>query len=139
MSRAIDDSDLYRRPYDARELDGLDAVALDPPRSGAEEQVKALARSSALNARAREGAVLVVEALDFAAPKTQAMAQLLAKLGVGAQKVLVLTHGAKPAVYKSARNLPAAHVMPFRDASTYHILWSDVVVVEAAALAGGEG
>jgi hypothetical protein len=29
--------------------------------------------------------------------------------------------------------------MPFRDASTYHILWSDVVVVEAAALAGGEG
>lgn len=37
--------DLYRRPFDAAELAAFDAVVLDPPRSGAEEQVKALAAS----------------------------------------------------------------------------------------------
>jgi 23S rRNA (uracil1939-C5)-methyltransferase len=37
--------DLYRRPYDARELAAFDAVVLDPPRAGAEEQVKQLAAS----------------------------------------------------------------------------------------------
>jgi 23S rRNA (uracil1939-C5)-methyltransferase len=38
--------DLYRRPYDARELSAFDAVVLDPPRAGAQEQVRELAASS---------------------------------------------------------------------------------------------
>jgi 23S rRNA (uracil1939-C5)-methyltransferase len=38
--------DLYRRPFMADELSGLDAVVLDPPRSGAEAQVAELARSA---------------------------------------------------------------------------------------------
>jgi 23S rRNA (uracil1939-C5)-methyltransferase len=38
--------DLYRRPLMTDELNGLDAVVLDPPRSGAETQVAELARSA---------------------------------------------------------------------------------------------
>ena len=98
-------------------------------------QVRALAKKSALNARAREGAVLVVEALAYDAPKTSRIRQLLASLGVADRKVLLLTDGVKEHVHRSARNLPNAQVLPFTDASTYHILWSDVVVVEAPALA----
>lgn len=37
--------DLYRRPYDAKELAAFEAVVLDPPRAGAEEQAKQLAAS----------------------------------------------------------------------------------------------
>ncbi len=37
--------DLYRRPYDVAELAAYDSAVLDPPRSGAEEQVKQLASS----------------------------------------------------------------------------------------------
>jgi len=38
--------DLYRRPYDAKELAAFDAVVLDPPRAGAVEQVRELAAST---------------------------------------------------------------------------------------------
>ena len=98
------------------------------------KQVKALARKSAFNARARENAVILVDALDYSAPKTKSMLALFEKLGVTGKKVLFLTDGIKPNVYLSARNLQRAHVMPYTDASTYHILWSDVVVIESSAL-----
>jgi 23S rRNA (uracil1939-C5)-methyltransferase len=42
---AVEHRDLYRRPLDAGDLKTFDAVVLDPPRAGAEEQVKALAAS----------------------------------------------------------------------------------------------
>jgi 23S rRNA (uracil1939-C5)-methyltransferase len=37
--------DLFRRPFVAQELKGLDAVVFDPPRQGAEAQVRELAKS----------------------------------------------------------------------------------------------
>lgn len=42
----VEHRDLYRRPLDADELKCFGAVVLDPPRAGAEEQVRALARST---------------------------------------------------------------------------------------------
>lgn len=41
-----DHRDLYRRPYDVKELGAFDAIVLDPPRAGAEEQVKQIAASA---------------------------------------------------------------------------------------------
>ncbi|MGQ0641618.1 MAG: 50S ribosomal protein L4 [Gemmatimonadaceae bacterium] len=97
-------------------------------------QLKALARNSALNARARESAIFVIDRFAYDAPKTSRLRNLLGRLGVDAQKVLVLTDGSKPNVYLSGRNMPNVHVMPYRDAGTYHILWSDVLLIESAAL-----
>ena len=42
---AAEHRDLYRRPLDSSELSNFEAVALDPPRAGAEQQVEALAGS----------------------------------------------------------------------------------------------
>ena len=97
-------------------------------------QVRALAKRSALNARAKEGAILVIDAFNFDAPKTSAILALIARLDVATKKVLVLTDGVKLNVFLSGRNIPNVHVMPYSDSSTYHILWSDVVLIEAGAL-----
>ena len=98
------------------------------------KKVKVLARKSALNARASEDSLLVIDRFDYDAPKTAQLLGLLESLGVNGKKVLILTDGVNKNVYLSCRNLPSAHVMPFSDASTYHILWSDVVLVESGAI-----
>jgi large subunit ribosomal protein L4 len=97
-------------------------------------QVRALAKKSALNARAAEGAIYVIDAFNFDAPHTKSMIALVSRLDVVDKKVLVLTDGVKPNVFLSGRNVPNVHVMPYSDSSTYHILWSDVVLVEAGAI-----
>ncbi len=107
-------------------------------RTGIPTKVRQLARRSALNARAREGALLVIESLVFDQPKTSRLAELLGKLGLDGKKALILTAGANRNLYLSGRNLPAAQVLPFAEASTYDILWADVLVVEREALGGGE-
>ena len=101
-------------------------------------QVRQLARRSAFNARAAEGALVVIEELAFDAPKTSRLAGLLTQVGGGDKKVLVLTNGPKTNVYLSGRNMPNAQVLPYSDATAYHVLWADIVVVERDALAGGE-
>jgi large subunit ribosomal protein L4 len=99
-------------------------------------KVKQLARRSALNARAREGALHVVERLAFRKPRTSQLAELLETLGLAGAKVLVLTAGHNPNAYLSGRNIPTVEVLSYADASAYEILWSDAVVVEEGALTG---
>jgi large subunit ribosomal protein L4 len=98
------------------------------------KQVKALGRKSALNARARENAIVVIDQFTYDAPKTSVLAALVHRLDLDDKKVLILTAGMKENVFLSGRNLPNVHVMPYSDVSTYHILWSDVVLIEAEAL-----
>jgi large subunit ribosomal protein L4 len=109
-------------------------------RLGIPKKLRQLARKSALNARAREGALMVVDPLAYEKPQTKQLVELLEKLGVHDRKVLVLTAGGganadqSHAVYLSGRNLPRVHVMRFADVTAYEILWSDAVVVELPAL-----
>jgi large subunit ribosomal protein L4 len=97
-------------------------------------QIRALARKSALNARAREDALIVIDNFNYDKPSTKQLVSLIGALGVTDRKVLVLTDGMKPNVFLSGRNLQRVHVMPYADVSTYHILWSDVVLIESNAL-----
>ena len=107
------------------------------PRSYAQyvpRQVRALARKSALNARAREGSIIVIDAFNFETPKTSQVVSLINRLGIDDRKILILTDGAKTNVYRAGRNIRDVIVLPYSDVSTYHILWSDVVLIESSAL-----
>ncbi len=107
------------------------------PRSYAEyvpRQVRALARKSAFNARANEGGIILIDAFAYDAPSTKRLVALLSSLKVADKKVLILTDGVKQNVFLSGRNLPTTHVMPYSDVSTYHLLWSDLVLIESSAM-----
>jgi large subunit ribosomal protein L4 len=97
-------------------------------------QIRVLARKSAFNARAREDALIVIDNFNYEQPSTKQLVSLLGALGVTDRKVLILTDGMKHNVFLSSRNLKRTHVMPYADVSTYHILWSDVVLIESNAL-----
>jgi large subunit ribosomal protein L4 len=104
------------------------------------KKVRQIAKKSALNARAREGALLVVDPLGYEKPKTKPLAELLGQLGLADRKVLVLTADSPTAhnVYLSGRNIEGVRVQRFADTTAYDVLWSSAVVVEATAFTGAE-
>ena len=106
-------------------------------RLGIPKKMRQLAKKSALNARAREGALLIVDALEYEKPKTKDLAVLLKKLDATDKKVLVLTATDAHNVYLSGRNIPDVQVMRFNDATAYEILWAQTVLVELGALEEG--
>ncbi len=108
-------------------------------------KLRKLAIRSALNARALEGNLALLDPPDFDSPKTSRMASLLASIGRASENVLILTEGRKPNVYLSSRNLPGVRVLPWGEESAYDVLWADMVLVEspvfesAAAAAAADG
>jgi large subunit ribosomal protein L4 len=106
-------------------------------RLGIPKKMRQLAKKSALNARAREGAIVLVDALQYEKPKTKDLVGFLKKVDATGKKVLVLTAGDSHNVYLSGRNIPDVRVMRFADASAYEIMWSETVVVEMGALDEG--
>src|SRR5260370_37109133 len=56
-------------------------------------QVRALAKKSAFNARAREDAIVVIDAFNYDAPKTSTLLALVNRLDLSDKKVLMLTDG----------------------------------------------
>jgi 50S ribosomal protein L4 len=98
-------------------------------------KVRQSARLSAFNARAREGALFVIEAFEFEKPKTKQMVELLTKLELTGKKVLILTADTRLEVCRSASNIPRVNVMRYSDASALDVLWADSLVIEEAAFA----
>lgn len=92
-----------------------------------------LARRSALNARAREGMIHVIDPITMDAPKSRVLIDLRAKLGLETTRILLLTDGNKPSVYLSGRNVPGISVLPFVEATAYEILHAHALVIESTA------
>jgi len=97
------------------------------------KQLKRLARRSAYNVRAQDDRIVLVEALNISAPKTKDIVNLLEMTGAEGN-TLVLTNGHNENVWKSTRNLQGVLVRPFGEESTYDVLWSDTIIIEAPAL-----
>jgi len=103
------------------------------------KQVRRLAIRSALNARASEGALIVVEPFAIDTPSTKTLIGLFEALELQAGNILILTDGVKSDVYLSSRNIQGVEVRPWGEASAYDILWSDVLIVEESAFSGDDG
>ncbi|MBQ7448508.1 MAG: 50S ribosomal protein L4 [Paludibacteraceae bacterium] len=101
-------------------------------------KVKQLARRSALSQRAAEGQILVVENIDFEAPKTKEMLNLLQNLKINDKKSLIILNSAKKVVYLSAHNLKQVDVTTAEELNTYGILHANVLVLTPESVAAIE-
>ncbi len=100
------------------------------------KKLAGLAHRSALNARAAEDRIVVLESFAVERPRTSEIVKLTRQLGLGDEKVLILTAGLQPAVYLSARNVPNLMVKIYGTESTYDLLWADSLLIEEKALSG---
>lgn len=91
------------------------------------KKMRRLALRSALSARAAEEAVLVVEEIDWATPKTKQALSLLSAMGVEG-KTLFVTSQLDNVAGRSFRNLADVRVVEPGHLTAYDVLWSDNVV-----------
>ena len=99
------------------------------------KKVKSLARRSALNDRAENGRVVMVDMPTLDKPRTKDMIAFLGAIEAEG-KTLILTDGQNENVYLSIRNLQNVQVMRFGDESVYDVLWARKVFIERSALDG---
>ena len=103
------------------------------------KKVKVLARKSALSYKAQDNAVVVVEDINFEAPKTKELVNFTKNIKVEGKKTLVLLPEVNKNVYLSARNIQGAEVMTATSLNSYKVLNADVVVIAESALKAIDG
>jgi large subunit ribosomal protein L4 len=97
-------------------------------------KVKRLARKSALSYKAKDEQLVIVEDFNFDQPKTKEFIGIIDSLKLSGKKILVLTNGNLPAVYKSGRNVPQVKILEADKASTYDILNNQILIMQQSAV-----
>ncbi len=96
-------------------------------------KVKRLARKSALSLKAKSGDIIVMSAMDFAAPKTKEFMNVMSSNNLAYEKVLIVLPEDNTNVYKSSRNVQGANIVTADSLNTYEIVNANkVVIIEGA-------
>ena len=99
------------------------------------KKIRRLALRSALSDRAGSGRVHVIDSLELPEIKTRLLNDLLHKMEIGNDKVLMLVKELDEKIALSARNLPNVIVLAAREANTYTVVSADHVVLTKDAVA----
>lgn len=97
------------------------------------KKVKDLAKISALSYKAKANAIVVVEDLNFEAPKTKTFTGVLSALNVGEKKLMFISDVFNDNVELSLRNVPSVLGVSLSDLNTYDIVNSEVLVLTESA------
>ena len=98
------------------------------------KKTKILARKSVLTDKVNNKKVYIVENFSFNEPRTKEFLSFLDALQLDSKKILVLTSGYAPQIYKSAANLYQVDVKQDTSFSTYDLLKANVVIIQEGAL-----
>jgi large subunit ribosomal protein L4 len=93
------------------------------------KKVKDLAKIGALSYKAKENAIVVLEDLQYDAPKTKQFTDVLKSIQVAGKKILFVLPEYNDNVYLSLRNLPNVGSSLLTDINTYDIVNADVIVL----------
>jgi len=96
-------------------------------------KVRRLAIKSVLSQKVLDNKLVVVEALQFDAPKTKEFAQVLANLKVDT-KVLVVVESSNDFAFLSARNIPNVTIVDETDVTVLDVVNNDKLLFTKAAL-----
>ena len=102
------------------------------PRDYRTEMPKAqrrLALASALSSKAGESAIIVLESLSFAAPKTREMAETLKRLGLADKRTLLVLAQADENVVRSCRNLPKLRTILASQVNPYELMACETLLL----------
>jgi large subunit ribosomal protein L4 len=92
-------------------------------------KVKDLAKISALSHKAKDNAIIVVEEISMATPKTKQLVEVMGNLKVSDKKALIVLPEYNDNLYLSTRNVPNVASTLLADINTYDIMNADVLVI----------
>ena len=105
-------------------------------------KVRRLAKKSALSAKVRDAALLIVEDFHLSSPKTRDMVEIIDKVlppkvekGQPAKSALLLTTEYEPMMLKSTLNIPRLRIERATVASAFDILRSRFIILQESAVA----
>lgn len=93
-----------------------------------------MATRMALASKIKDDAIVLIDKLEFGAPKTRDMAAIIKTLGCEGKKVLVATEGLNANVYKSSRNIEGVSVAPAAELNALSVLSAGRLLTTTAAL-----
>ena len=96
-------------------------------------KVKDLAKISALSSKAQDNNLVVVEDVNFNAPKTKEFASILDGLKLADKKALFVIPEYNDNVYMSSRNIPSVLTLLLSDLNTYDLVNADVLIFTESA------
>jgi large subunit ribosomal protein L4 len=94
--------------------------------------MRRVAMLSALTSKVQNNEMVVLESLEFDAPKTKSVVAMLSAFN--AKKTLIITAEANEIVYKSARNIEGVAVMPVNNINVYDLLKYPKVMITKDAV-----
>jgi hypothetical protein len=97
------------------------------------KKVRRLAIKSVLSQKVLDNNLVVVEALQFDAPKTKEFAQVLSNLNVDT-KVLVVVESSNDFALLAARNIPNVTIVDETDVTVLDVVNNDKLLITKAAL-----
>lgn len=98
------------------------------------KKVKRLARKSALSLKAEKKNIIVLDSLEFEAPKTKDFLNVLKALGVENKKSLIVLDDSNKNVYLSSRNVTRTKTVMSSVLNTYDIMNADNLILLEGSL-----
>ena len=96
------------------------------------KSMRKVAMKSALTSKVQENQMIVLESLNFEAPKTKNIVEMLKALE--ANKALIITAESNEVVYKSARNIQGINVIPANNINVYDLLKYEKLIITKDAV-----
>ncbi|BCZ44100.1 50S ribosomal protein L4 [Clostridium gelidum] len=101
-------------------------------RTSVPKSMRKVAMKSALTSKVQENQMIILDTLNFEAPKTKNIVEMLKALE--ANKALIITAESNEVVYKSARNIQGISIIPANNINVYDLLKYEKLIITKEAV-----